>query len=130
MANNVLELYDDDALNSIKHDFNQVEKEAYDLPRENLDAIMSAPIKPGINKGAQTYTMKILTKLGVDGKPKARTAHSLNPVPAVVWAPGLEGRVAFSGVEGSGISSLAATCLNLLGYQTPEGYDPSLVTVK
>ena len=69
-------------------------------------------------------------KLGVDGKPKARTAHSLNPVPAVVWAPGLEGRVAFSGVEGSGISSLAATCLNLLGYQTPEGYDPSLVTVK
>ena len=69
-------------------------------------------------------------KLGADGKPKARTAHSLNPVPAVVWVPGLEGRVAFSGVEGAGISSLAATCLNLLGYQTPEGYDPSLVTVK
>ena len=69
-------------------------------------------------------------KLGADGKPKARTAHSLNPVPAVVWAPGLEGRVAFSGVEGAGISSLAATCLNLLGYQTPEGYDPSLVVVK
>ena len=63
-------------------------------------------------------------KLGADGKPKARTAHSLNPVPAVVWVPGLEGRVAFSGVEGAGISSLAATCLNLLGYQTPEGYDP------
>lgn len=69
-------------------------------------------------------------KLGADGKPKARTAHSLNPVPAVVWAPGLEGRVAASGVEGAGISSLAATCLNLLGYQTPEGYDPSLVVVK
>lgn len=79
MANNVLELYDNDALNSIKHDFNQVEKEAYDLPRENLDAIMSAPIKPGINKGAQTYTMKILTKLGV-AKVVAANAKELPPV--------------------------------------------------
>ena len=66
-------------------------------------------------------------KLGADGKPKARTAHSLNPVPSVVWVPGLEDRVAASGAEHPGISSLAATCLNLLGFQTPEGYDPSLV---
>ena len=66
-------------------------------------------------------------KLGADGKPKARTAHSLNPVPSVVWVPGMEDRVASSGVENPGISSLAATCLNLLGFQTPEGYDPSLV---
>lgn len=65
MANNVLELYDDAALNSIKHDFNQVEQASYDLPRENLDAIQSAPIKPGINKGAQTYTTKIVSKLGM-----------------------------------------------------------------
>jgi hypothetical protein len=28
---------------------------------------------------------------------------------------------------GLGITSLTATCLNLLGYETPEGYDPSLV---
>jgi 2,3-bisphosphoglycerate-independent phosphoglycerate mutase len=28
---------------------------------------------------------------------------------------------------GLGISSLAATCLNLLGYEAPEDYDPSLV---
>ena len=66
-------------------------------------------------------------KLGADGKPKARTAHSLNPVPSVVWVPGMESRVASSGVENPGISSLAATCLSLLGFQTPEGYDPSLV---
>ena len=66
-------------------------------------------------------------KLGADGKPKARTAHSLNPVPSVVWVPGMESRVASSGVENPGISALAATCLNLLGFQTPEGYDPSLV---
>ena len=68
-------------------------------------------------------------KLGPDGKPKARTAHSLNPVPSIVWVPGCQNRVAASGAENPGISSLAATCLNLLGFQTPEGYDPSLVSL-
>ena len=33
-------------------------------------------------------------------------------------------------VEGAGISSLAATCLTLLGYEPPEGYDPSLVVTR
>jgi 2,3-bisphosphoglycerate-independent phosphoglycerate mutase len=69
-------------------------------------------------------------KLGADGKPKARTAHSLNPVPAVVWAPAAGAAVKPAAkLEGLGISSLAATCLNLLGYETPEGYDASLVEV-
>ncbi len=67
-------------------------------------------------------------KLGADGKPKARTAHSLNPVPAIVWAPGREGQVRLADdVDGLGISSLAATCLNLMGFATPEGYDRAIV---
>lgn len=61
----ILDLYDDATLNSLKVEFNQIEKAAYDLPRENLDAIQSAPIKGGINKGAQTYTVKTITKLGM-----------------------------------------------------------------
>ena len=67
-------------------------------------------------------------KLGADGKPKARTAHSLNPVPAIVWAPGRENQVHLADdVEGLGISSLTATCLNLMGFATPEGYDRPIV---
>ena len=61
------------------------------------------------------------------GLPKARPAHSLNPVPAVVYDPSGTGFFKLTAKQGLGISSLAATCLNLLGYQTPEGYDPSLV---
>jgi hypothetical protein len=61
----ILDLYDGDTLNSLRVEFNQIEKAAYDLPRENLDAIQSAPIKGGINKGAQTYTVKTITKLGM-----------------------------------------------------------------
>lgn len=60
----ILDQYDDAGLNSIRHDFNQIENEAYEMPREKLDAIMSAPIKAGINKGAQTYTFKIASELG------------------------------------------------------------------
>lgn len=61
----ILNQYDDAALNSIRHDFNQIEKEAYSVPREKLDAIMSAPIKAGVNKGAQTYTYKIVSEVGM-----------------------------------------------------------------
>ena len=32
--------------------------------------------------------------------------------------------------SGLGISSLAATCIELLGYEAPEGYDPSVLEFK
>jgi 2,3-bisphosphoglycerate-independent phosphoglycerate mutase len=32
--------------------------------------------------------------------------------------------------EGLGISSLAATCLELMGYEAPEGYDPAVMNMK
>ena len=65
----------------------------------------------------------------ITGLPKAKTAHSLNPVPAVVYDPSNAAKAKLAGKTGLGISSLAATCLNLLGYQTPEGYDSSLVEI-
>jgi len=64
------------------------------------------------------------------GLPKARTAHSLNPVPVFIYDPANIANATLTDKEGLGISSLAATCLNLLGYQTPEGYDPSLVKIE
>lgn len=63
------------------------------------------------------------------GLPKARTAHSLNPVPAVIFDPAGAAHIQLTDRQGLGISSLAATCLNLLGFQTPDGYDPSLVEI-
>ena len=50
-----------------------------------------------------------------------------------------DGNIAFRGFHGEyqltprtglGISSLTATCLNLLGYAAPADYDPSLVVFK
>lgn len=64
-----------------------------------------------------------------NGKPKVRTAHSLNPVPAIVFDPANAAKATLSAQAGLGISSIAATCLNLLGYKTPEGYDPPMVDI-
>jgi len=68
-------------------------------------------------------------KTGQDGKPQAKTAHSLNPVPAVVYDPSDGSKARLSAEQGLGISSLAATCIRLLGYEPPPDYTPSIVEV-
>lgn len=61
------------------------------------------------------------------GKPKAKTSHSLNPVPCYIFDPAGQGEYRKELKGGLGISSLAATSIELLGYEAPEGYDPSLL---
>ena len=61
------------------------------------------------------------------GMPQRKTAHSLNPVPLYLFDPEGEGRFQAVDPADAGISSLAATCLTLLGYEAPGDYDPSLV---
>lgn len=56
-----------------------------------------------------------------------KTSHSLNPVPCIIYDPEYKGEYSKTLREGLGISSVAATCINLLGYETPEGYDPSVI---
>lgn len=63
------------------------------------------------------------------GEPKVKTSHSLNPVPAFVYDPSGVAKLSLSQKEGLGISSLSATCLNLLGFVAPADYDPPIVTV-
>ena len=60
-----------------------------------------------------------------DGQPVARTAHTLNPVPCVLFDPAQELR--FKEIAGAGIASLGATVLELCGLTPPENYEPSLL---
>ena len=69
-------------------------------------------------------------KLDAEGAPARKTSHSLNPVPCIVYDPEYQGEYAAELRGGLGISSLAATCLELLGYEAPEGYDPSVLVKK
>jgi 2,3-bisphosphoglycerate-independent phosphoglycerate mutase len=70
-----------------------------------------------------------------DGTPKAKTSHSLNPVPCIIYDPECKGEYANEPKEaalqeGLGISSIAATCIQLLGYVPPADYDPSVLKLK
>lgn len=62
-----------------------------------------------------------------DGSPKAKTSHSLNPVPCIIYDPEGQGEYKSSLKEGLGISALAATCIELLGFVAPEDYDESVL---
>jgi 2,3-bisphosphoglycerate-independent phosphoglycerate mutase len=68
-------------------------------------------------------------KLNDEGKFLPKTAHSLNPVPAIVYDPSNASHARLADVAGAGIANLAATCMTLLGFQPPEDYTPSLVEV-
>jgi len=63
------------------------------------------------------------------GKPKTKTAHSLNPVPVYIYDPDGKANIRLSNIQEPGISNLAATCLKLLGFEPPEDYTPSIVEV-
>lgn len=69
-------------------------------------------------------------KLDKAGEPQRKTAHSLNPVPCIIYDPESKGEYDSALNEGLGISSLAATCIELLGYQAPEDYDKSVLKFK
>jgi 2,3-bisphosphoglycerate-independent phosphoglycerate mutase len=63
-----------------------------------------------------------------DGSPKAKTSHSLNPVPVIVYDPDFKGEYDNKNLnEGLGISSIAATCIDLLGLVPPSDYDRSIL---
>ena len=69
-------------------------------------------------------------KINEKGKPKAKTSHSLNPVPCIIYDPEYQGEYDKKLNNGLGISSLAATCINLLGYHEPNDYDKSVIKLK
>ncbi len=65
-----------------------------------------------------------------NGKKVQKTSHSLNPVPCIIYDPQFNGEYDTTLNEGLGISSLAATTLNLMGYEAPADYDKSVISFK
>jgi len=57
-------------------------------------------------------------------------AHTTNPVPFIIKDFSGKNRFALADVQNPGLSNIAATLCNLLGFAAPEGYDPSLITLR
>jgi 2,3-bisphosphoglycerate-independent phosphoglycerate mutase len=65
-----------------------------------------------------------------DGSFRAKTSHTLNPVPLIYYDNQTDGAVALRHGNDYGLSNLAATMVNLLGYEAPEIWDESMVELK
>lgn len=61
---------------------------------------------------------------------KPRTSHSLNKVPFLIYDPQGGSEIAMETIEGAGLGNLASSCFNLLGFEAPDIYAPSLVKLK
>ena len=72
-----------------------------------------------------------MPKADKNGNYKSKTSHTLNPVPCIIY-DNTEAKNCYRvKTEGSyGLSNVAATTVNLLGYKAPETWDGSIIEVK
>jgi 2,3-bisphosphoglycerate-independent phosphoglycerate mutase len=63
------------------------------------------------------------------GRRTPMVAHTKNPVPFIVKDYSGVNRFSLKQLDNPGLSNVAATICNLLGYRAPEEYDPSLITL-
>ncbi len=69
-------------------------------------------------------------QLNADGSFKAKTAHTLNPVPLILYDNVSGGKLGLKQTEGAGLSNIAATVANLLGYEKHAKWDESLLQIR
>ena len=55
------------------------------------------------------------------------TSHTLSPVPFAIYDPTNEDSLELANVDDAGLSNVAATLVNLLGYEAPSDYDRTLL---
>ena len=68
--------------------------------------------------------------LDKDGKIQILTSHTLEPVPIAIGGPGLAPGVRFrKDVPDGGLANVAATVMNLHGFNAPSDYEPTLIEV-
>jgi 2,3-bisphosphoglycerate-independent phosphoglycerate mutase len=64
-----------------------------------------------------------------DGSFKAKTSHTLNPVPFILYDNVTGGKLGLKQLPGAGLSNIAATITNLLGFEKHAKWDESLLEV-
>lgn len=85
---------------------------------EELDGI--AVVTADHGNADEMFTMK-------NGKKEPKTSHTLNPVPFIIFDPQYKKEYEMAKVNTPGLTNIAATLLNLLGYKKVDIYDESLI---
>ncbi len=72
-----------------------------------------------------------MPKADKNGNYKSKTSHTLNPVPCIIYDnTDAKNRYTVKTDGSYGLSNVAATTVNLLGYKAPEMWDASIIEVK
>lgn len=69
-------------------------------------------------------------KRNKDGSLKAKTSHTLNPVPCIIYDNKYADKYTVKKDGSYGLSNVAATVVNLLGYEAPDMWDESIISLK
>ena len=64
-----------------------------------------------------------------DGTFKSKTSHTLNPVPCIIYDNFFADNYKVIEKDTYGLSNIAATLVNLMGYEAPEIWDESMIEV-
>ncbi|MBX2847724.1 MAG: hypothetical protein KTR16_05355, partial [Acidiferrobacterales bacterium] len=62
-----------------------------------------------------------------NGVKSPKTSHTLSPVPFAIVDPNYDDEYRLEPPSDAGLTHIAATALNLLGFQAPSDYQPSLI---
>jgi 2,3-bisphosphoglycerate-independent phosphoglycerate mutase len=62
-----------------------------------------------------------------DGVRSPKTSHTLSPVPFAIYDPNYDGEYKMAPPADAGLSNVAATLLNLLGFEAPDDYRQSVI---
>ncbi len=117
----------------------QVSVEALDLQLARILAVVdklhgAALITADHGNADEMYELDKKTgepKKNKDGSLKAKTSHTLNPVPCYVYDNFSADKYTVKTDDGSfGLSSVAATMVNLLGYKAPAAWDEGIIEIK
>lgn len=116
--------------------------EAVDLALERLLPVIDAAggvalITADHGNADEMFELDKKTKqpaLNQDGSYKAKTAHTLNPVPLVLYdnvsAGKTGGKLGLKQTDAAGLSSIAATVAHLIGLEKHESWDESLLQIR
>ncbi len=69
-------------------------------------------------------------KRNKDGSMKSKTSHTLNPVPFIIYDKVTSSAYTVKKDGAFGLSNVAATVVNFLGYDAPEMWDESIIDLK
>ena len=68
-------------------------------------------------------------KMGANGVPKAKTSHTLNPVPCYIYDNFYSDK--YECIDGKyGLANVAATMVTMMGYEAPEIWEKSMIKLK